>query len=177
VPVSARPTSARAREALFDILAPRLPGARILDLFAGSGAVGLEAVSRGAASAVLVEASPLELRRNLARLGDPPAVRCLGVSSAEAIRSLARGGERFDIVFADPPYGQELTSMAELAALAALAPLVAPGGTLVVQVDAGAAPPDVARFRLATIREYGRNRFAFYTPAEGFDVAGGAPAR
>lgn len=171
MPASARPTSARAREALFDILAPRLSGARILDLYSGSGAVGLEAVSRGAASAILVEASPLDLRRNLARLGDPPTVRCLGVSSAEAIRSLARAGECFDIVFADPPYGQAPGSMA------GLAPLVAPAGTLIVQVDAGAMPPDVAHFRLETIREYGRNRFAFYAPIERSGAVGGAPAR
>src|SRR6266540_2611674 len=71
VPAGARPTSGRAREALFSILQKRIPGARVLDLYAGSGAVGVEAISRGAERAVLVEKNAAVLRRNLARL--PPA--------------------------------------------------------------------------------------------------------
>jgi len=70
---SARPTSSKARQALFSILAGRIDGARVLDLYAGSGAVGLEAVSRGALSAVLIEVDAVPLRRSVERIGAGPA--------------------------------------------------------------------------------------------------------
>lgn len=95
-----RPTSDRAREALFAILG-EVSGARVLDLFCGTGALGIEAVSRGAASAVLVDSRPDLARRNVADLdlGD----RCEVVRS-DALRYLERSGERFDLVLCDPPY-------------------------------------------------------------------------
>ena len=99
-----RPTSDRVREALFSILGP-LDGARVLDLFAGSGALGIEALSRGAAEAVFVESDPAAaavIERNLEAVGGPPA----RVVRRDAVRWL-RGrppGERFDLVFLDPPY-------------------------------------------------------------------------
>lgn len=111
---SIRPTSDRAREALFGMLEhgePPLRGARFLDLFAGTGAVGLEACSRGAAEVVLVEnaAGALALiKANVAALGQPPGVKRMAVDAAR----LGPAPGRFDIVFVDPPYGSGLGTSA-----------------------------------------------------------------
>jgi hypothetical protein len=81
-------------------------GARVLDLYAGTGGVGIELVSRGAASAVLVEQEAAPLLRALERIGArPEEVRVVAAAADRALADLARAGERFDIVFADPPYG------------------------------------------------------------------------
>ena len=102
-----RPTPDRVRETLFNWLAPVLPGARCLDLFAGSGALGIEALSRGAAEAVLVEPQPLAvraLRENLARLKAENA----RVEMADALVWLRQPATPFEIVLLDPPFGQGL---------------------------------------------------------------------
>lgn len=102
---SVRPTSDRVREAWMSAAGPELPEARVLDLFAGSGALGLEALSRGAASAVFVErgreALPV-LRANIRSLG---ADESATVVADDVFRFLERPGEPFDLAFADPPYG------------------------------------------------------------------------
>ena len=102
-----RPTPDRVRETLFNWLAPVLPGARCLDLFAGSGALGIEALSRGAAEVVFVECQPLAaraLRDNLARLNAENA----RVETAEALAWLRQPATPFEIVLLDPPFGQGL---------------------------------------------------------------------
>lgn len=104
-----RPTADRVRETLFNWLAPHLPGARVLDLFAGSGALGLEALSRGAAHVLLVEQARTvaqKLRDNLALLGARDRAE---VRQADARRLLAgRPDAPYDIVFLDPPYADGL---------------------------------------------------------------------
>ncbi len=105
--VRARPTTDRVREAWMSILGGRLGGARVVDLFAGSGAMGLEALSRGAASCDFVELSQPSLdalHRNLVALGaDAPGVA--GIHRADALRFAARLAPRaYDVAFADPPY-------------------------------------------------------------------------
>jgi len=163
VPRGARPTSSRAREALFDILRDRIAGSRVLDLYAGSGAVGLEAVSRGAARAVFVERESRALEGNLARLGageGEAELRAQG--TREAVAALARGGERFDVIFCDPPYGQ-----AEEPLPRPVARLLAPGGLLVLQTDSGGSAPDVAGLTLVERRPYGRNVLSFFAPSSG----------
>jgi 16S rRNA (guanine966-N2)-methyltransferase len=104
-----RPTSDRLRETLFNVLAPRMEGARFLDLYAGSGAVGVEAASRGAANVVLVErAEPAlkVLRANLEKLGLRSEVRVEAVSVGAFLRRVRpeSSAMRFDVVFLDPPY-------------------------------------------------------------------------
>jgi 16S rRNA (guanine966-N2)-methyltransferase len=100
-----RPTSAKVREALFAVLGKRVDGARVLDLFAGSGALGFEAMSRGAGSVVFVDSDAgavMSIRRNAVRLiPDPNRWRILPMNSARALRVL-RG--TFDVVLMDPPY-------------------------------------------------------------------------
>jgi 16S rRNA (guanine966-N2)-methyltransferase len=107
--LATRPTSDRLRETLFNVLAPRIEGARFLDLYAGSGAVGIEAASRGAVSVVLVErAEPAlkVLRANLEKLGLRGAIRVEAVTVAAFLRRVQpeSAAIRFDVVFLDPPY-------------------------------------------------------------------------
>ena len=106
--LATRPTSDRLRETLFNVLASRMEGARFLDLYAGSGAVGIEAVSRGAVQAVLVErAAPAlkVLRGNLEKLGLRGEVQVQAVSVSAFLRRGRPGSAaQFDVVFLDPPY-------------------------------------------------------------------------
>jgi 16S rRNA (guanine(966)-N(2))-methyltransferase RsmD len=104
--MATRPTSDRLRETLFNVLAPRIQGAAVLDLYAGSGAVGMEALSRGAASVVFVEraqAALKVLRGNLARLGLSEGFRIHTGSAGSFLRRPGHGAG-FDVVFLDPPY-------------------------------------------------------------------------
>lgn len=163
VPAGARSTSGRAREALFNILQETIRGASVLDLYAGSGAVGLEAVSRGAARAVLVERDARALARNVEVLGPREGeVRVLRTDVEEAIDALTRRGERFDIIFSDPPYAAPF----ETGLVARIAALTAPGGLFILQRDA---PPEFVQepegLMLVRRRQYGRNVFYFFAPA------------
>lgn len=106
--MATRPTADRLRETLFNVLAPRIQGAAFLDLYAGSGAVGIEALSRGAASVAFVERAPAALkilRANLARLGIGEAFRIHAASAGAFLRRPpAAGSDAFNLVFLDPPY-------------------------------------------------------------------------
>ena len=131
-----RPTPDRVRETLFNWLAPALPGARCLDLFAGSGALGLEALSRGAAEAVLVERHPAALRclrEAVDRLGARAEV-----VAADARTFLRRCREPFDLVFLDPPYGSRL--LAPCLHLLAEGGWLRPGGWLYLEGAWAGAP-------------------------------------
>jgi 16S rRNA (guanine966-N2)-methyltransferase len=159
----ARPTSGRAREALFSILQESVQGASVLDLYAGSGAVGLEALSRGAARAVLVERDAGPLQKNVERLDPEGATTSvLRGEAARALSVLVEAGERFELVFADPPYAEALPE--DL--LAKAAALLAPGGLLVLQRDSPSeTPPEPPGVALVERRRYGRNVFFFYARA------------
>jgi 16S rRNA (guanine966-N2)-methyltransferase len=102
--LATRPTSDRLRETLFNVLAPRIEGAAFLDLYAGSGAVGIEALSRGATSVVFVERSAAALavlRENLQTMGLRSTARVHAVGASTFLRSTR---QRFNVVFLDPPY-------------------------------------------------------------------------
>jgi 16S rRNA (guanine966-N2)-methyltransferase len=106
-----RPTADQVRIALMDTLMPALAGARFLDLFAGAGGIGLEALSRGAERAVFVERdadAAGALRRNVTALRVARQTLVLPMDAARALHRLAAAGERFDLVFLDPPYGAGL---------------------------------------------------------------------
>jgi len=162
VPPQARPTSGRARAALFDVLGPdRVASARVLDLYAGSGAVGFEAVSRGAASVVLVDSDAGAIARTCARLSaDPEEVRILASEAEDAVARLRREGERFEVVFADPPYRADGTAGGR--AIEGAAGLLAERGVLVVQADAGETVRPPPGLRALAERAYGRNVFHFF---------------
>lgn len=135
-----RPTSDRVRESLFNWLQPMLAGAWVLDAFAGSGALGLEAASRGAAQVVLLENHPLlaaNLREQVARLGRSESTAVVEIVQDDALRWLARPpSARFDLVFLDPPFAGELW----VPTLAALVPWLAPAAWLYLESPRGAAP-------------------------------------
>jgi 16S rRNA (guanine966-N2)-methyltransferase len=102
-----RPTSDRLRETLFNVIAPRIEGSIFLDLYAGSGAVGIEALSRGAGEAIFVEnAEPAlkAIRQNLATLGIKGSYAIEARSASAALKRLASAGRKADIIFLDPPY-------------------------------------------------------------------------
>src|SRR5262245_19632959 len=135
-----RPTSDRLRETLFNILGPSIRGARVLDGFAGTGAIGIEALSRGAAAVTFVERDPraIELiETNLAPLvaGDRPKPVIIRAGFAAAVARL--DGEVFDVIGLDPPYGAAAASDA----LAAVHPLVNAGTRLIVEHGTRHAPP------------------------------------
>ena len=150
-----RPTSDRTREALFNTLAATLPleGARVLDLFAGTGAVGLEALSRGAAEVVLVEKDrrALEvLRRNVATVALPGAKvvgRAVGAYLAET------PGEPVDLVFADPPYALDDEALDAVLARLGTGGWLAPEAVVVVERAARATAPDWASSLLTPFAE------------------------
>jgi len=128
-----RPTPDRVRETLFNWLAPRINGARCLDLFAGSGALGLEALSRGASSAVFVEQNA-EVTRALASLLEEWHAQGARVVRDDALRFLNAPSEPFDIVFLDPPFAAGVLSKA--AALLEQGGWLAPGAVVYVECAA-----------------------------------------
>lgn len=135
-----RPTAARAREALFAILAD-VSEARVLDLYAGSGALGLEALSRAAELAVFVEASKAAqraIRENVTRLGLEARTTLLAMRAEAAVRALERHGP-FSLVFADPPWADAQAALRILERLAESA-LLAPAARLVLE-HAARTPP------------------------------------
>ena len=126
-----RPTGSYLREAVFNVLAPRIAGARVLDLFAGTGAMGLEALSRGAQTVTFVDRDVTAVRANVARLGFRERATIFRGDALRAPARLGEAGRQFDVIYADPPYGADLGGRT-LAAVAA-ASLLAPGGILLVE--------------------------------------------
>jgi 16S rRNA (guanine966-N2)-methyltransferase len=155
-----RPTSDRAREAAFMLIGP-VDDAAVLDLFAGSGAMGLEALSRGAASALFVESDREACRaieRNLDKLRLRATVLC-----DDALRSLgaeAAARRRYDLVLLDPPYGSFATMQTALATY--LPAVLAEDGLVVVETDARDEEPDLPPLALRTSRRYGSARITLF---------------
>ena len=138
--LSTRPTSDRLRETLFNVLAARIQGAVFLDLYAGSGAVGVEALSRGAARVDFVERAPAAvkiLRGNLERLGIDSGFRIHAVSVGAFLRSSCKTHpkpERYEVVFLDPPYDEEREYKTTLGILGGSADaLLAPGALVIAE--------------------------------------------
>lgn len=166
---SIRPTADRVREALFNILAVRVPGARFLDLFAGTGSVGIEALSRGAARVVFVERNERAanlIRKNLRRTGLADARAVVYPQDAlAALNILARKGERFDLIYIDPPYrkGYELKALVQIAGKG----LLAPGGLAIAESDwRDGLPEEIGALNLWRRERYGDTLLSFYTCEE-----------
>ena len=160
---ASRPTGDRVREALFNILGQDLGGASVLDLFAGTGALGFEAASRGARRVVFVEADRGLARRILAQAEEFGLGRDARVVVGRVEDSLdpQRLGGPFDLVLADPPYGQEVES--PLVRQVESAGLLAPDGTLVVERDShDPEAPGAASLGLARTARYGRAALDFF---------------
>ena len=144
VPDDVRPTTDRVRESVFGALEPRLYGASVLDLYAGSGALSIEALSRGAERAVLVERNPVAvaaIRRNLERTGLAARARVFAGPAGRMLGRPAPPEAPFDLVFLDPPYETSADDVAaDLTSLATPGWLAA-GATLVIERPRRAEPP------------------------------------
>jgi 16S rRNA (guanine966-N2)-methyltransferase len=159
-----RPTADQVRIALMDTLTPRLPGARVLDLFAGAGGVGLEALSRGAAHATFVERDTravAALRANVETLGVAAQARVERADVRVALERLAREEARFDIVFLDPPYEDD-TVTPTLERLGAFALLAADGVVIAQHLTKRAPPAENGRLSAFRTRRFGETTLTFF---------------
>ena len=157
-----RPTADRVKEALFSILNGRVYGAKVLDLYAGSGALALEALSRGAESAVLVDSGrnawPV-IQENIDTLGCGDRATLLRMQDTAALRLLQKQNARFDLIFLDPPYRMDTAPVC--AAIAASGLLKEDG--MIVAEHSRDTPPNVAPpLVLTDRREYGAAGLSFY---------------
>lgn len=164
-----RPTAEKVKESLFSAIQFDIEGRRVLDLFAGSGQLGIEALSRGASGCVFVDKNTEAvkvIRQNLQHTGLSSLAQVLGT---DAMSYLTRPNDRFDLVFLDPPYAEGLL----LPALNKVAPLVNDGGIIVCETDGGVdLPQRVDRFAVARTYRYGRICVCLYryTTEEGDEV-------
>ena len=162
-----RPTSLRAREALFSILGPIIPGACVADLFAGSGSIGIEALSRGAAKAIFVEQSPEAgriLESTLTQFNLDAQSLVLVQDVALAIQnSLLVGWQPFDVLYIDPPYRYEHSNL--LLTQIEHADLVATNGHIIYEHFSKTTPPSsIGNWTLTRTTKYGDTALTFYRP-------------
>ena len=162
-----RPTQDSVREALFSMLGGEVAGADFLDLFAGSGAVGIEALSRGAKSATFVELNRRHLavvRENAAALAVGERAHFIAADCARFLAAYSGGG--FDFVFSDPPYALAAeTGFASALAVAAERGVVRPGGLFVGEMSAAQHPEEAFGWELVRDRVYGHTRLAIWRRA------------
>jgi 16S rRNA (guanine(966)-N(2))-methyltransferase RsmD len=162
-----RPTQDRVKEALFNILGGAVDGCRFLDLFAGAGGVGIEALSRGAERVVLVENHPPAvkvIRDNLAACGFRSGYRVFGADALRFIDGAERRSDRFDIVFLDPPYRSGLAGLAS--EKLGDSQIIAPHGRLVVEHPSSESPARrYGRLLLGDTRRFGDTTLSFYHPS------------
>jgi 16S rRNA (guanine966-N2)-methyltransferase len=160
-----RPTSDKLRETLFNVIAPRIAGARVLDAFAGTGAIGIEALSRGAAHVTFIDAdrrATALVQQNLARCGVENGYAIIRAPIDRGVRSLTREAAfvPFDIAVLDPPYDR---AVADVLSEAALESVLAPGGLVIVEHARRQPSPEtaglLARTRLLTS---GDSALSFY---------------
>ena len=159
-----RPLLTRLRKSLADVLRQGLKGARVLDLFGGSGAVAFELLSNGAASAVVVEKNPKTaelIRWNACELGVEEDVEVFKENGIKAVSRLAGQGEKFDIIVIAPPYRLGLQQRA-IDVLENHALLAADGIVIVQREDREPVPEASGRLRFVRTRSYGRTAFDFY---------------
>jgi 16S rRNA (guanine966-N2)-methyltransferase len=162
-----RPTMDRVREAIFSSLGDIVAGARVLDLFAGSGALGIEALSRGAASAVFVDVNPrcaACVRENLRRAKLDGSVQVMDALKFVELYAEPSG---YDLIFADPPYGKSAADGdfgSELLRLPALARALGEKGMFILERHAGTPEPQTRTLSLVRLRRYGETEIAYYIP-------------
>ena len=159
-----RPTSDRLRETLFNILAPRIDGSRFLDICAGSGAVGIEALSRGASAVTFIESSLRAcavIEANLSSLGLAPEATIINRDAAASLKRLDQESGQFDIAFFDPPYASAIYTqvMNQLGS----GNLLAAEALVIVEHRAKTAPgPECGKLRIFREVKQGQSALAFY---------------
>lgn len=165
----ARPTTDFVRQAVFSILADRVTDARVLDLFAGSGALGLEALSRGAAACTFVDdhrQSIAIVSENLkkARLDGGLPIK------SDVIHFLSKDAARYDLIFADPPYWKyhgDKDHVSDLLKSTLIPPRLADDGWFIVEISSRQKSPEAEDFSLVARREYGSSAILIYQMATG----------
>jgi 16S rRNA (guanine(966)-N(2))-methyltransferase RsmD len=173
-----RPATARVRASIFSRLASRceLDGARVLDIFAGSGSLGLEALSRGAAQAVFVDSSrpaAAAISRNLGVLGLESRARIMTLDFHRALAELAADSEQFDLIFVDSPYTGDLSS--EVLALVIQRELITAGGFAVVRQFHRTSPPQSVGLECVNVATLGDHRIALYRRRDAAVTSGKTP--
>lgn len=165
---STRPTTDKVKESLFSILQNDIPGARVLDLYSGTGQIAIESVSRGAESAVMVERSGAAvsvIRKNLEKIraADDTAFRLMRSSVMSALEKLGEEGAAFDIIFLDPPYKTAPDAAREIASAVKNMELLANEGIMVVE-HASDIPFDTEGMALTAVRSctYGLTVLTFF---------------
>ncbi len=157
-----RPTSDRLRETLFNVVSPRLEGARVLDGYAGTGALGIEAISRGATSVTFIDEdrrAQALVDENLARCGIENGYAIIPASVARGIETLQAAGQVFDLVLLDPPYDLDPAR-----ALSGVEAIMAPDALLVLEHGRRQpVPAEAGRLRLGRDLKSGDSALAFYT--------------
>jgi len=158
-----RPTSGKVREAIFSIVADRIEDAAVIDLFAGTGAFGLEAISRGASHAVFVDSDRkgIEIiRKNVAACGEHDRSTVLLADASGGLRRLSLSGGEFDLVFMDPPYNRQAIrpALEELAASG----ILSKGAVIAIEHDKNETiPEDIAGIGITDRRKYGKTLVTF----------------
>ncbi len=160
-----RPTADRIKEALFSILQNRLYDAKVLDLYAGSGALSLEALSRGAKKAVLADKSPKAcqvIRRNIETLSYQEKARLLNMEDKKALDVLERERDGFDLIFLDPPYKLDMTEICRRLG----EKLLNKDGVIICEHDKKTPPQTPENLTLTDRREYGITGLSFFKRKE-----------
>jgi len=159
-----RPTGDKVKEALFSIIAARLPAAGFLDIFAGTGQIGLEAASRGCQAVVLIEKAPASLtaiRANISKTHLSEKVTVLAMDAQAALKKLLAESRRFPIIFLDPPYQDAIASLQKFAPQ--LNELLSEEGILILEHDSSDLPPTfVTNLQLTRSCQYGTAMLSFY---------------
>ena len=159
-----RPTGDKVKEALFSILTPRLPANGFLDIYAGTGQIGLEAASRGSEPVILIEKAPASLtaiRANIEKTHLAAKVTVVAAEAAVALKSLQAKGSHFALIFLDPPYRDALKDFSRLAGL--LSNLLERDGLLILEHDSREQPPAfVTNLKLTRSCQYGAAMLSFY---------------
>lgn len=162
---SVRPTSDRVREALFSIIGADIEGMRVLDLYAGVGAIGIEALSRGAVRSTLVEQgrSALKaLRRNLDHTRMVDHAEVLGLPVWEAIAKLGAGERAYDLIFLDPPYKIRAADLEGVMEALLTKGLLASDGRIVLEHSSSRPPVEIEGLAAVSQRVYGDTALTFY---------------
>ncbi len=149
-----RPTTDRVKESMFNIIAPYLPAGDILDLFSGSGALGIEALSRNSGHGVFVESNPAALRVLKQNLERARQAQKAEVVASDAFTYLSRVNVKFDIIFLDPPYSKGLLSRA--VDVIAERGILKENGIIVAESEAGGEVPPSGHFDILKSAKYGK---------------------
>ena len=167
-----RPTSDKTRKAIFDILQGRVEGKAVLDLFSGTGALGIEALSGGAARAVFVEMDRLramKIEENLKRLGLAGKSAVMTADAQEAVKMLAKRAEIFDLVFLDPPYSKNL-ALTTLGVIEKLK-IVNPDALIVAECHTKEKLPEaVGRLKSIKTKVYGDTQVSLYQAKQSYST-------